>query len=371
MAYKLLKYCLHSSFLLAALLFYQVSSGQTNFKPVEDWVKSNLRELGGRAVLMIYKDGRMIYSESFNKSGIRQKMGAKMIARKTGKDARELMADYDENSRIGLASCSKWLSAALVMTFADEGKLKLTDTVGKFLPVMSANGKGNITIEQCLSHTTGIKSNGVKENKELIHNVSSMEDAVKHIAIQPMEALPGEAFAYSSIGLQLAAAVIEKISGKDFETLFAERIAKPCAMTNTDFGHKNVPLPAGGGQGTAGDYMIFLQMILNKGVYNGQRVLSENSVRLMQENHIAGKKILHSPAQANNWGYGFGEWTMEDASFTKQPDAVSSPGMFGSFPWVDNKKGYSALLFSTNLKFKGRHERYSALKALVDKAISN
>lgn len=371
MACKLLKYCLHSSFLFAVLLFYQVSSGQTSFKPVEDWVKNNLKELGGRAVLMVYQDGKMIYSESFNKLGIRQKMGAKMIARKTGKDAKTIMADYNENSRIGLASCSKWLSAALVMTFVDEGKLKLTDTLGKYLPAMTANGKGNITIEQCLSHTTGIKSNGVKENKELLHNVSSMDEAVKHIAVQPMEALPGEAFAYSSVGLQLAAAVIEKISGKNFETLFAERIAKPCDMANTDFGHKKVPLPAGGAQGTASDYMNFLQMILNKGVYNGRRLLSENSIRLMQENHIAGKKILHSPAQANNWGYGLGEWTMEDASFTRQPDAVSSPGMFGSFPWVDNKKGYAAVLFSTNLKFKERHERYRALKALVDKAVAD
>jgi CubicO group peptidase (beta-lactamase class C family) len=371
MAYKLLKYCLHSSFLIAALLFYQASSGQSNFTPVEDWVKSNLKELGGRAVLMVYKDGKMIYSGSFNKLGIRQKTGAKMIARKTGKDAKTLMADYHENSRIGLASCSKWLSAALVMTFVDEGKLKLTDTVGKFFTVMSANGKGNITMEQCLSHTTGIKSNGIKENKEFIYNVSSMEDAVKYISAQPMEALPGDAFAYSSIGLQLAAAVIEKISGKSFETLFAERIAKPCSMVNTDFGHKKVPLPAGGAQGTASDYMNFLQMILNKGLYNGQRVLRENSIRLMQENHIAGKKILHSPAQANNWGYGFGEWTMEDASFTRQPDAVSSPGMFGSFPWVDNKKGYAAVLFSTNLKFKERHERYQALKALVDEAVTD
>ena len=369
MSYNRSKYCLHSSFVIALLLFYQVGSGQTNFKPVEDWVKTNLNDLGGRAVVMIFKDGNIIYNQSFNKTGLRQKLGAKMIARKTGKDIDELMADYDENTRIGLASCSKWLSAALVMTFVDEGSLQLKDTVGKFLPVMSARGKGNITIEQCLSHTTGIKSNGIKENKELIHKVNSMEEAVNKIADQPMEALPGEAFAYSSIGLQLAAAVIEKISGSNFETLFYERIATPCGMMNTDFGHKNVPLPAGGGQGTASDYMHFLQMILNKGVFNGRRVLSENSVRLMQENHIAGKKILHSPAQAQNWGYGLGEWTMMEASSTRQADAVSSPGMFGSFPWIDNKKGYSALLFSTNLKFKGRHERYRALKSIVDEAV--
>jgi hypothetical protein len=50
-------------------------------------------------------------------------------------------------------------------------------------------------------------------------------------------------------------------------------------------------------------------------------------------------------------------------------DAITSPGLFGSFPWVDNKKGYAAILFSFNLKSKGRHEHYKALKLVIDDAI--
>lgn len=369
MAYKHHKYCLHSSLILAFLLLYQFSMGQYNFKPVEEWVKSNLKDLGGRAVVMVYKDGKIIYNESFNKLGLRQKAGARMIARKTGKDAKQMMQDYDENSRIALASCSKWLSAALVMTFVDEGKLKVTDTIGKYLPVMSANGKGAITIAQCLSHTTGIKAGSVKETREWAKTINSMEEAVSLIAQQPVESAPGEGFRYSSVGLQLAAAVIEKISGNNFETLFAERIAKPCGMTQTDFGHKKVPLPAGGAQGSANDYLNFLQMILHKGMYNGQRVLSENSIELMQQNHALGVNVIQSPAEAANWGYGFGEWTMENTAKGKTSDAVTSPGLFGSFPWVDNKRGYAALLFTFNLKSKGRNERYHTLKALVDKTV--
>lgn len=369
MTYKYRKYCLHSSLSIIFLLFYQFSMGQYHFKPVEEWVTANLKNLGGRAVVMVYKDGKIIYNESFNKLGLRQKAVAKMVARKTGKDAKQLLENYDENSRIALASCSKWLSAALVMTFVDEGKLQLTDTIGKYLPIMSANGKGTISIAQCLSHTTGIKAGSVKDSREWSKTIQSMDDAVGLIAQQPVEAAPGKGFRYSSVGLQLAAAVIEKISGKDFETLFAGRIAQPCAMNQTDFGHKKVPLPAGGAQGSAADYMNFLQMILHKGVFNGQRVLSEKAVELMQQNHALGVPIIQSPAEAAGWGYGFGEWTMENAVKGKASDAVSSPGLFGSFPWVDNKKGYSALLFTFNLKSKGRHERYHALKALIDKAI--
>ena len=68
-----------------------------------------------------------------------------------------------------IASCSKWLSAALVMTFVDEGKLNLNDTIGKFLPVMTDHQKGNITIWQCLSHLTGYKWRKFKRSREIIN----------------------------------------------------------------------------------------------------------------------------------------------------------------------------------------------------------
>lgn len=370
MAYKLYKYCLHSSFTISFLLLYQLVWAQYNFTPVDNWAKANLKDLGGRAVIMIFKDGKIVYNESFNKLGIKQKVGAKMIARKAGRDSKQMLQDMDDNSRIALASCSKWLSAALVMTFVDEGKLKTTDSIGKFLPVMSMNGKGAITIAQCLSHTTGIKGGSVKESKEWMNKIGSMEEAIAAIAKLPVESAPGASFHYSSVGLQLAAAVIENISGKNFETLFAERIARPCGMRQTDFGHRNVPLPAGGAQGSAADYMNFLQMILYKGVFNGKRILSEHSIQFMQQNHAAGAAIIHSPASTLNWGYGFGEWTMENAASGKPSTAVSSPGLFGSFPWVDNRNGYAALLFSFNLKYKGRHERYKELKAIADGILS-
>lgn len=370
MAYKLHKYCLRSSFIIGFLLLYQLVCAQYNFSPVESWVKANLKDLGGRAVIMIYKDGKVIYNESFNKLGMKQKIGARMIARKTGKDSKQMLQDYDDQSRISLASCSKWLSAALVMTFVDEGKLSISDTIGKFLPVMTANGKGAITIAQCLSHTTGIKGGSVKESKEWMNRMGSMDEAIALIAKQPVESAPGQSFHYSSIGLQLAAAVIENISGKDFETLFAERIARPCDMIQTDFGHKNVPLPAGGAQGSASDYLNFLQMILHKGIFNGKRVLSARSIELMQQDHKAGVKVMQSPAGAGNWGYGFGEWTFEETVPGKPSDAVTSPGLFGSFPWVDNKKNYAALLFTFNLKYKGRNERYKELKSIVDSIVA-
>ena len=102
MAYKAYKYCLYCSILLGFMLIYQVSKAQYNFGNVNSWIKENLEELGGRAVLMIYKDGKIIYSRQENDLNRKQEMLGKMIARKTGKDADEVLKDYDINSKISI-----------------------------------------------------------------------------------------------------------------------------------------------------------------------------------------------------------------------------------------------------------------------------
>ncbi len=350
------------------LLCASVLFAQGDFKKLDQWLEDNAGKMGGRAILVIYKDGKMIYSHAENDLTRRQKLIGKFIAKRMGKDANT--DDYTNNTRQMIASCSKWLSAALVMTFADEGKLKLTDTVGKYLPVLSKNGKGGITVEQCLSHRTAIKSPDLKESLTEMRNIHSMDEAINTIAGYPMEGEPGKVFRYSNTGLQIAGAVIEKISGKSFEQLFAERIAKPLQMKNTDFGKGEVALPAGGASSTPEDYLNFLVMILNKGVFNGKRVLSEQSVADMQVNHITKDvKVAYSPAEAGDFGYGFGEWVMETSSLTQLSKAVTSPGLFGSFPWVDNEKKYAAFLMTFYLKNDGRNARYKELKALVDETL--
>jgi CubicO group peptidase (beta-lactamase class C family) len=167
------------------------------------------------------------------------------------------------------------------------------------------------------------------------------------------------------------------VGEKDFETAFKERIAEPLNMKNTDFGKKGVALAAGGAYSTPEDYMNFLMMIMNEGEFNGKRIISKALIAEMQKNRI-GRDVLvaGSPAEAGNWGYGFGEWVMDSPLAiadkkgampdSKRSDAVTSPGLFGSFPWVSNDKKYCAFLFVYNLQNKGRNEKYKELKGVVD-----
>jgi CubicO group peptidase (beta-lactamase class C family) len=349
---------------LFCIFLCQTVYTQSRFEKIDKWLEANTEKMGGRAILVIYKDGQKVYSHAENELSRRQKLVGRFLARRQGKEADT--EDYTSSTKQPIASCSKWLSAALVMTFVDEGKLKLTDTVGQFLTVLSANGKGKITVSQCLSHTTGIKAASLKESLDEMKDLNSMDEAIASIARQPMEGEPGKIFHYSNAGLQIAGAIIEKISGKSFQTLFAERIAKPLNMKNTDFGKGKVALPAGGANSTPDDYLTFLVMILNKGMFNNKRILSENSVAEMQVNRInEDVKVAYSPAEAGNFGYGFGEWVMEAATLTNS-GTVTSPGLFGSFPWVDNQNKYCGFLMTFYLKNDGRNERYKELKKLVD-----
>ncbi|RFZ95430.1 class A beta-lactamase-related serine hydrolase [Mucilaginibacter conchicola] len=348
--------------LLAMVLMAGKLFAQNNFSKVDEWLKTNTPQMGGRAVLVVYSKGKVVYTGAENDMSRRQKMVNRFVARRTGKEADN--ADLDADSRQPIASCSKWLSAALVMTFVDEGKLKLTDTVGKFLPALSKAGKGNITLAQCLSHTTAIKAPPLKESLADVKDNNTMDDAITDIAALPMEGTPGKVFHYSNVGLQIAGAILEKISGKSFEELFAERIAQPLNMSSTDFGHKKVALPAGGALSTANDYLKFMVMILNKGVTpNGKRILSEESIKQMHINRLTPDvKITYTPKEAGGIGYGFGEWVMDGGN-------ISSPGLFGSYPVINNDKQYAAVLIAYYFKSDGRGERYKELNTLLADAL--
>lgn len=365
MSQKLHQICLKGTSVLIFMLLLQVSKAQYNFTEVDAWLKDNLKNLGGRAVLLIYKDGNIVYENDENHLTKKQKIVGKYIARKKGVAINQ--DDFTNATRVRIASCSKWLSAALVMTFVDEGKLHVTDSIGKYLPIFSKYGKGAIKVSDCLSHLTGIKQAELKESIQSMQALHSMDEAMLALAQQPMEGTPGKTFHYGNAGLQICAAIVEQIAKQDFETLFAERIAKPLHMLQTDYGKKDVPLAAGGAWSTADDYMNFLIMILHKGLFNGKRILSEKSIEEMQKNRTANAEIQNSPVQKRETSYGYGEWVDEEENGNSI--VVSSPGLFGSVPIVDNKRNYCAFLMVFNMQYKGRQEKNADLKKRMDKAL--
>ena len=357
-----------ASLLVFILSFVSIGRAQSRFAKLDEWMETNAKDMGGRIILVIYKDENLIYEKSVNVMTRRQKSMNNYLQKRIGGESEA--NDYTLTTRQPIASCSKWLSAALVMSFVDDGKLHLSDTVGSWLPVLSSHGKGSITISECLSHLTGIKTPPIKESLKGMKNIRSMDQAIEDIANMPMEGEPGKVFHYSNAGLQIAGAVIEKIAGKTFEELFSERIARPLGLRNTDFGKKKVAFPAGGAYSTPEDYLIFLNMILHKGNFNGKQILTEKSASEMEINRIGSEvRIAYSPADAEGFGYGFGEWLGKNTAADKPAEWATSPGLFGSYPWIDNYNQYCAFLMCFYLNNKGRIARYLELKKLVDATV--
>ncbi|HEX6180742.1 MAG TPA: serine hydrolase domain-containing protein [Chitinophagaceae bacterium] len=333
---------LYFSLFLPLLLFFQPLIAQTGYPEIDLALKRNQQALGKDVVTLVYNRGKIVYENS--------------------------MGDQTALSQERIASCSKWYTAALVMTFVDEGKLSLEDTIGKFLPIFTRYGKGNIQVKHCLSHTLGLKQDPFRLAAALQRGkYNSLREEVYDFAKDKDKvAEPGKEFRYGNTGLNIAGHIIEVISGKTFEELFQERLARPLNMQATTF-EKNgaVANPSGGAWSTASDYMNFMIMMLNKGVFKGKRLMAKASVEKMMEPQTTQEMIKSTPAAAEGYNYGLGVWIQEVAPDGKTA-VISSPGLFGTWPYVDYCRGYASIIFTKNLLTERKREMYDAIKKVVD-----
>ena len=348
MSYKTRSNCLKFIYLTACMLLLQPAFAQYNFNEVDDLLAKNQKVLGGDIIAMIYKDGKLIYNKQLNK-------------------------EFTGKTQAPVASSSKWLTAALVMEFVEEGKISLDDPVAKYLPIYTSYSKKYITIRNCLSHTTGIHAEepGIKafiQNKKY----ASLEDEVNSFAKREIERNPGEMFFYSNIGLNIVGRILEIVSKKTFDRLMADRLLRPLKMRQTTFylDYDKSFNPSGGALSTANDYMNFLSMILHKGMFEGKRILSEKSIAEMQKIQTGTAVIKFEPAVAQGYGYGLGEWIMEkDAGGAGT--VISSPGLFGTFPLVDYCRGYACLFFVKTLLSEQKKDVYTSLVEAINKQIKS
>ena len=336
--------CVKVSTVLIFLLFFQGINAQFNFVGLDQKLDASKKELGGAVVTLIYKDGKLIYQKS--------------------------IGEFTAKTQAPIASCSKWLTAALVMSFVDQGKLSLDDKVSKYIPLFAKYSKGYITIRDCLSHLTGIQADPNILKQIMEHrSFTSLEDEVIDFASKKeIQTNPGLEFRYSNIGLNIAGRIVEIVGKRGFDQLMQERITRPLLMRNTSFSSLDAVNPSGGAVSTANDYMNFLVMILNKGMFNGKRILSEKSINDMQILRTNSSIIKLAPKIAEGFNYGLGEWIQETDENGKAT-VVSCPGLFGTWPLVDNCRGYACIVFTNSLLRETKRGLYMDIKSLIDEQI--
>lgn len=256
-----------------------------------------------------------------------------------------------------IASASKFLAAATVMSLVDEGRLSLDLPVSTWLPQLNAES-GQITLRQLLSQTSGLAGvQGEFYDLAQDHRITLAESA-QDIARRPLVSQPAEVFAYGSGGFQLAGAVVEAVTGQRWAEVFRRRLGEPLGMTRTYWTHLRLdttaelpvaetlnPVLQGGAVSTASDYLHFLSMLAQGGVYEGKRILSAASVDAMLSDQTA--KARMTPTGANvlpDAHYSLGNWC---ETWDAQGVCLrnSSIGAFGVYPWIERKTGRFGIVF--------------------------
>lgn len=248
-----------------------------------------------------------------------------------------------------LASMTKLFTSIAAVQLIQDGRLDVNAPVASYIPAFAANGKGDITIRNLLTHTSGLPAD---PDPSLCTYATHDEQWAAVYAVKPF-APPNTAYLYSDMNMMTLGKVIETISGKTLDRVVAERITGPLHLTDTMFNppaslqpriaaeeyqpwtgrqivwgtvHDENAYCTNGVSGHAGlfstahDLAVLAQTLLNGGRYGPTRILSEDSVRLLFTNynqafpgdsHGLGFELdqrwymdaLNSPVSAGHTGY--------------------------------------------------------------------
>jgi len=264
------------------------------------------------AALIVLKDGRVIHESSF---GL-----------------------YDARTQIPIASATKWLNAALIMTLVDEEKLSLDAPISTYLD-WATGEKGTATLRQMLSHTAGFGPGHLAEQPRTLTLEASARDAFSRAPV----GAPGAQFRYGGIGMQIAAYIAEKVSGQPYAELFEQRLAGPLGMNDTYIGFAQRreprasitnPIAAAGGYSTAADYARFLEMLAGGGDFRGRRILSQAAISEMFRDYTRrSARLGQATSVGDAGGYGIGAWCNRIEA-DQRCSVVQSGGAFGASPTV-------------------------------------
>ncbi len=335
-----------------------------NFSALDKLLQDSVAKIsgtGGGYTLILIKDGREIYNKTFT--------------------APNRM--YSADRPVPIASASKWLSAGVVMGMVDDGTWKLDDSVGKFLSYATGD-KARMTVRQMFSMTSGIREEGGSVDDEILRSSTiTLDSAVRAILALPLATTPGGSMAYGGRGMHVAgrcAEVASKLTlptGDAWDTLFARYVARPLGMRFTFFTNANNPGVAGSIVSSANEYKNYLQMLLNGGVWNGRRILSQSIINEMKLDQTRGAPILYSPYAVlapfipgidRNTRYALGHWREVVDARNNEVLESSSQGAFGFSPWIDWRRNLVGV-FSVQSQLVTVEPTYLRMKQLIRTAL--
>ncbi len=131
-----------------------------------------------------------------------------------------------DRTLFNLASISKSFTAVCIAQLETQGLLHRSDPLTRFFPDLPVD-KRSITIEHCLTHTSGLAQNYAADGTR------TLDEAMAAIGRDTLDTIPGAAFRYSNENYELLAAVVEKVSGMPFEAYVQAHVLVPAGMVHT------------------------------------------------------------------------------------------------------------------------------------------
>ena len=394
---KIFKLVLFTAFISINIFAQRSPSGEKGFFYPDSDLQKELDQAGQQfvdvgyisgGVSMIAHKGKIIYQKAFGMQSIEEEQAMQM------------------NSLFRIASMTKPITTVALLLLVEEGKISLDDKAEKYLPqfasikVLAPDGslqapKRKVTIRQLLMHTSGTRSRGdswFRNNKISFSSATSLEEYVNLLLKGPLVFHPNEGFNYA-MNNDICARIVEIITRQNFGDYLRQRVLQPLEMDNTWFvvpkeelhrlssiyRSKDAKLslvegkeaiqskfPRGNGQmvSTAGDYMNFLQMLLDGGMYKGKRLIKEETLKLMTMDKLP-KDIPLKVGRTvfPNTGFGLSVaisrrktkvWepleVRFDNLFQHLPEgSFLWPGITNTFFWVDPKNEITGIVLSQSV----------------------
>jgi CubicO group peptidase (beta-lactamase class C family) len=134
------------------------------------------------------------------------------------------------DSVYNLGSITKQFTAAAILKLEMEGRLKVTDAASRYLEGVPVD-KAGMTLHHLLTHSSGLESDFSPTDYEPV----GREEYVRRALRSKLLFQPGKGYEYSNAGYSLLAAIVERVSGKDYEDFLTEKILKPAGMHETGY----------------------------------------------------------------------------------------------------------------------------------------
>lgn len=269
-----------------------------------------------------------------------------------------------------LASISKPICMAALMTLYDEGELRLIDPVQKYIPEFRGHSRDEIRVQELLTHTSGLPDQ-LPENESLRKRHAPLSEFVERAIQTPLLFAPRTKYSYSSMGILLAAEISRRITGMEYAKTVEERIFRPLGMEHSALGlgsidlddtvrcqvrsaapesgggdastsdwdwnspyWRNLGSPWGGAHGSAPDIAKFLSAFL---VPSGT-ILKPETCRLMVRNH--NPPGLTARGLGFSVGRGFSSIDCSERTF-------GHTGSTGTLAWADPATNTICIVLTT------------------------